>query len=449
MDDSVLFEKPKVTLIAYLRTVWPAIDLGPDAISTAGAMGCFEEKSSSEILKKLEKSSPKERIKIEERVHANSVGRGHGSVLDQSFFTFSIENVPRLVTLQLCALEYLSHLQQSLRRAEAKHFYIPLAIKESKLFEEVKIILFEAFGLYNEMKKEQLPIEDARYILPLYTKTNIQTSGDARELQHLHAMSNGKKVEVPSIVKETVEQIIKACKEVAPVSFKVRRNETLEWRPAAQLFASENKTLEKLVSEHDLSSGVALVPCNGYGLSITGESLSKAIEERDEAELSNLKHVHFDFLVQMSLAAYHQAIRQRTWNHSVESIYRAAERRTIIIPPSIGKSRFKERYTNMNNNMLDLYQKLIENGVPRAEAVGVLPHSLQIHSLIHIDGWNAIYSIGKRTCKKAQWEIRKIAEEIARCIKEKNNAFGKYTVPQGIIYGKCPEKNPCGYCDKF
>ena len=37
---------------------------------------------------------------------------------------------------------------------------------------------------------------------------------------------------------------------------------------------------------------------------------------RNEANLSMLHHVHFTFVFQSSLSAFHQIIRQRTWNIS-------------------------------------------------------------------------------------------------------------------------------------
>jgi thymidylate synthase ThyX len=67
---------------------------------------------------------------------------------------------------------------------------------------------------------------------------------------------------------------------------------------------------------------------------------------------------------------------------------------------------------------------------------------------MHINGWNAIQSIGKRTCKTAQWEIRRIAKEMARQIGEVAPEIGRFSKPQGILYGHCPERENCGYCEK-
>ena len=147
-------------------------------------------------------------------------------------------------------------------------------------------------------------------------------------------------------------------------------------------------------------------------------------------------HIHFEFLVLMSLACFHQATRQRTWNHSVESIYDAVEdalrhpAERMVIPPTIERSEFASEYEALHQSLLKLYQKMVEGGVPRSEAIGVIPHSLKIYDWVHINGWNAIHSIGKRTCIEAQWEIRAIAKKMAKDIKKAIPAFEKWAEPQ-------------------
>ena len=187
---------------------------------------------------------------------------------------------------------------------------------------------------------------------------------------------------------------------------------------------------------------------------ITPKTLKQAVRGRDEAELANLKHLHFEFLVPMSLVCFHQATRQRTWNQSVESIYEAAQdaishpEERMIIPPSIKNSAFASEYKKLYFSLLNLYKELTKQGIAKSEAVGVLPHCLKIYDWVHINGWNAIHSIGKRTCTKAQWEIRFIAKKIAKDIKKAIPAFQDWAEPQCITYGKCPEIRDCGYYRK-
>ena len=98
--------------------------------------------------------------------------------------------------------------------------------------------------------------------------------------------------------------------------------------------------------------------------------------------------------------------------------------------------------------MFDLYHRLITEGVPQQEAIGVIPHSLLIYDLIHVNGWNAIHSIGKRTCTEAQWEIRDVANAMAKILRKMNKVWERFVQPQGVVYGRCPERKSCGYCEQ-
>jgi len=426
----------------------------PQLIATAGALGCFEEDSSSEILEKLLALSPEERDKKCRAVLKNSFGMGHGSVGDQGYFVFSIENLPRAATLQLCLPEFASHLQQSLRRAKPERgFYLPEVIKKDRYGSVAEDILSESFRFYEEMTKAGIPGEDARYLLPLYAKTNIQTALNARELCHFDTMS--KRNGVPSVVRAVIEEMMSLAKRKAPYLFENfgTNYEQLAWYPSSQLYAESNETMNRLIQAYGTRSNRAeMVDRSSVGGPITAETIHEAVCNRDEAELANLKHIHFEFLAKMSLACFHQATRQRTWNQSIEPIYAAAYEdcykrafSRMFIPESIKKSDFSCKYMATHQKMMGLYRKLTERNIPMQEAIGVIPHSLMVYDWIHVNGWNAIHSIGKRTCTKAQLEIREIALAMAQQIKSEMPIFDGYVEPQCVTYGKCPEKDPCGY----
>lgn len=447
MNDDVLFEEPRVELLAVTK----GEGIGPEELSTFGALGCFEEKSSFQLFEDARKSLDAEAFsKKKTAVIKNSFGMGHGSVADQNYFIFSIENLTRAATFQLCLPHYLAHLQQSLRRAKAdRAFFVPQALRDKRFFKSVKETLSAAFGLYEKMAAGGVPGEDARFVLPLYTKTTIQTGGDARELTHLKAMN--KQGEVPAAVSAVVDAMLKKAAGVAPNLFADmgRNYETLAWYPSSQLYSAQNLTLNQVIEQYKAPERTTFV-----SFKPSDEALERAVRKRDEAELANLKHVHSGgsmeaFLVPMSLACFHQATRQRTWDHSVESVYDAAARGRFVTPPLVAKSEFAAEYAALNKRMLKLYKQLAADGVPRSEAVGVLPHGLQMYDLVHVNGWNAIHSIGKRTCREAQWEIRAIAYEMAAHIKKQNPALGRFCEPQCVIYGYCPERKPCGYFDAY
>jgi thymidylate synthase ThyX len=434
---------PEVKLKAVLQSSEDK-RIGPEETSFYGALNCFEERTGFQIaaehIKDLDsgKMSVEEWEKKKEGLFRETSGRGHGSVLDQNAFLFEIENLPRSATLMLCLPQYLAHLQQSLRRADASRgFWMDESMKDTG----AKELMTETFSLYDKAKVDGISTEDARIILPLNTRTNIQTLGDARELMHLHSMSH--RPGVPPIVTYVVDKMIEQATAVAPRLMKDRGTnyESLAWYPSSQLFSLFNSTLGKLISEN-LDKRVVLLSSSGDEY-ISEAGLEKAVRKRDEAELANLKHYHMEFLAPMSLMSFHQATRQRTWDQSIEPIYQAAGRGKFVMPPSIKGTNYESAYEEIMKKQLDMYHDLMSKGIIPEEAVGVLPHSLEVYDAIHVNGWNALHAIGKRACTAAQWEIRGIAKQMASALKEVNPILGKYVGPQCEVYNRCPEKKPC------
>ncbi|MCD6381478.1 MAG: FAD-dependent thymidylate synthase [Candidatus Aenigmarchaeota archaeon] len=442
------FAGARVKLLGYTRGSDEFSYLGPEDITAYAAHGDFSKEASYKLILKDKKRG--DLGKKNKTIIKESYGRGHGSVGDIAHFTFSVEGLTRAATLQFTGPYFLEHEQQSLRRARIGDFYIPKDIRESNLYNKLDNTLDDITKFYDEMLKDGIPKEDARFCVPLLTITNITTTGNVRELQHLHVMN--KQGEVPSYVKNVVNNMIKKARKVAPNLFKKYKSnyELLAWYPSTQIFSSENKTINKLIKKYtSKASKSEPILLAHSSIDIGKEEIEDAIRNRNEAELANLKHVNFEFLVDGSIAMNHQLRRQRTMDLSDESIYDAAKRREIITPPKIEKSDLKDDYLYYNNLLLDLYEELIDEGVSRKEAIGVVPHSLDIYSMIRINGFNTYHFIGKRKCTEAQWEIRNLAWNIARRLKGVNPTIGKYAEPQCVTYGKCPERNPCPYLEAY
>jgi thymidylate synthase (FAD) len=259
---------------------------------------------------------------------------------------------------------------------------------------------------------------------------------------HLEAMASDPRQLLPSDVLDTVKTMYELAEQQAPELMKNRgfNMERLSFFPSSQLFYSENAPLERLADEEP---GARL---RGYSLGIrmTEEEIKKAIEERDEALLADLKHYHFSFVAPISLMTFHQATRQRTWNQSVETLAHAVQRGKYITPKCIRDSEFKDEFDKLTKESVEYVKRNPSNG----ENYGVVPHALEVYDLIHVNGWNALHAIGKRRCRTAQWEIRDIAKLMASKIEELAPELGKYSLPQGVLYGHCPERENCGACRK-
>ncbi len=110
---------------------------------------------------------------------------GHHSVLEHASFTFAIDNVSRALTHQLVRHRLASYSQQSQRYVNLKplEYVVPPTVKNNdealRKYEEIMKYLEEQ---YEELVDMGIPLEDARYILPNATHTNIVVTMNAREL---------------------------------------------------------------------------------------------------------------------------------------------------------------------------------------------------------------------------------------------------------------------------
>ena len=157
----------KVELIAYTPE--------PDIIAAAAAKLTHSKSDASELLKEDgEKMKKLLRIVIK---------MGHTSVVEHAYFTFAISGVSRALTHQLVRHRIASYSQQSQRYVEQEMEYVtpPSILKNERIRKKYDEMMKKIWGLYNEMKKD-VPIEDARYILPNATTSKIIVSMNARSL---------------------------------------------------------------------------------------------------------------------------------------------------------------------------------------------------------------------------------------------------------------------------
>jgi len=121
-----------------------------------------------------------------ERLIRKIIERGHLSILEHISFTFSISKVSRVLTHQLVRHRLASFSQQSQRYVKMKQdVIIPLTIKRNsnakKIWDEEIERIYE---IYQDFIDMGIPKEDARYILPNATISNIVMTMNYREILH-------------------------------------------------------------------------------------------------------------------------------------------------------------------------------------------------------------------------------------------------------------------------
>jgi thymidylate synthase (FAD) len=115
------------------------------------------------------------------KAHSN-----HQSCLEHVSFTFAIEGVSRALSHQLVRHRLASYSQQSQRYVNGENFdfIIPPTIKNNvyNTISTYKNLLHEIRECYKDLIEMGIPKEDARYILPNATTTNLIMTMNCREL---------------------------------------------------------------------------------------------------------------------------------------------------------------------------------------------------------------------------------------------------------------------------
>lgn len=150
----------------------------------------------------------------------DAIEKGHVSVVEHACFTFSLEGISRSCSHQLVRHRIASYTQQSQRYVtiEEETFVIPESIQKNpqalKLFQE---ILKAQFSIYQNLLDLGIPREDARFIMPNATKTNIIVTMNARELLHFFALRCCERTQWE--LREVAWQMLALVKKVAPLIF--------------------------------------------------------------------------------------------------------------------------------------------------------------------------------------------------------------------------------------
>ena len=165
----------------------------------------------------LDKSSEKELQAILEQV----IKLGHTSVIEHTCFTFAISDVSRSLTHQLVRHRIASYAQQSQRYVnltEPQYVLPPTIGKEKEMKKAYQETMDLIWKQYNKLLEIGIPAEDARYVLPNATCTNIIVTMNARSLQNffelrccLHAQWE---------IRKLANRMLKEVKNIAPTIFK-------------------------------------------------------------------------------------------------------------------------------------------------------------------------------------------------------------------------------------
>ncbi len=174
-------------------------------------------------------------------------------------------------------------------------------------------------------------------------------------------------------------------------------------------------------------------------------ALRKALKGGHE---SVIEHASVTFLIEgVSRALLAQLTRHRIASFSVQSQrYVDMTGFDAVIPPSIAKSEaLTHEYNGLMGEINGFYRSLCDAGVPKEDARMVLPNACETKLGMTMNCRELRHFFALRTCNRAQWEIRQLADAmLERCKRIAPISFEDAGC--ACMAGKpCPEGNmSCG-----
>ncbi len=200
-----------VTIIAYTPN--------PDLVVAASARTSYKEYGTSIAYYKLKNAGNPEKVG---KYIKELVKHDHLSPVEHASFTFALEGVSRSLSHQLVRHRIASYTQQSQRYVKVNTnnqdwFVIPLTYdtveRKHAFVERMKIIA----GWYESDIKNGIPGEDARFLLPNATKTNIVVTMNARELLHFFNLRCCARCQWE--LRDVATEVLRQVKKIAPAIF--------------------------------------------------------------------------------------------------------------------------------------------------------------------------------------------------------------------------------------
>lgn len=162
----------------------------------------------------------------------------------------------------------------------------------------------------------------------------------------------------------------------------------------------------------------------------------------DLGHWSTLEHVSFTFAIEgVSRVLTHQLVRHRIASYSQQSQRYVSEHDfEYIVPPSVAANAEAEAgFRELMARIRDTYDELIALGVHREDARYCLANATETKIVVTMNARALLNFFTLRCCERAQWEIRKMAEEMLKQARRAAPLLFKKAGPTCVAEGYCSE----------
>lgn len=161
------------------------------------------------------------------------------------------------------------------------------------------------------------------------------------------------------------------------------------------------------------------------------------------------EHITFTYGIDgISRSCSHQLVRHRLCTFSQQSQrYTSPSKENKInwiIPDSIKKDEYALVYFEDAIKAIEkAYNYCVDIGIKKEDARFILPNACPTNITVSTNLRNLMHVMGLRLCNRAQWEIRKVFEEMKAVTISRYAWLDDLLQPQCVHLGYCPEHNSC------
>jgi thymidylate synthase (FAD) len=177
---------------------------------------------------------------------------------------------------------------------------------------------------------------------------------------------------------------------------------------------------------------------------LTDEEIKRQLRRRiSDGHLSVLEHASFTFAIEgISRACSHQLVRHRIASYSQQSQrYVKLEEIQFLAPESILlNEESKMKYLEALERCKSCYADLLRMGIPAEDARYILPQASPTKIVVTMNARSLMNFFELRCCLSAQWEIRRLAEEMLSLVKDVAPTMFENAGPFCVSKKICPER---------
>ena len=409
---------------------------------------------------------------------------GHKSIIEHDYLVFAIKDVTPIVEQTIIGNRLTSFTIKSRREVDFRTagFYIPefrdknLEIhKDNEMLKEK----FEKhcrmlFNTYGDIVDQGINVEDARFILPYCFHSNIIMGLNARELEklvislkfgYLSRVSELKELgnSLYDVIKEHIPYLVPNIK-VQEVNDKSQFEylESMEERPEIKILDKAN-----MISYTPNADDVVLESSIMYHYQCSKEQakdilnkMSKKDKDAKEKLMQNILHkeerreleqVSFSFQIPISLSILTHLTRHRMHALLVPEFFPMWNMENYVVPLTIKpKEELSALFHKKVKENIKVFEEFKAAGVAEEDLIYFYIGAQMLNVVTTMNARNIQWVCKLRCCNKAQWQIRFIAQEMAKQVKEVAPLIGLGLGPTCVTDRYCGEgKECCGLIDSL